>query len=157
MRLPQRTELRFEEFFDSKILPYAILSHRRGSDEALYQEFIAIRTSHVRIGILTFTQHIIGFLASQSSCVNLAGDLLLSLSQHGSETSLAKEIVLRLCGVAIIVLLTIEDINCSRLANRFAVAVVLIVRMFKRNLLSCFVLVSPYIVGTLYTTSHLSG
>jgi hypothetical protein len=51
----------------------------------------------------------------------------------------------------------IEDINCSRLANRFAVAVVLIVRMFKRNLLSCFALVSPYIVGTLYTTSHLSG
>ena len=95
-------------------LRYAILSHRRGSDEGLYQEFIAIRTSHVRIGILTFTQHIIGFLASQSSCVNLAGDLLLSLSQHGSETSLAKEIVLRLCGVAIMVLLTILKTSLDR-------------------------------------------
>ena len=43
MRLLHTTELRFEEFFDDQIPPYAILSHRWGPDEVSYQDFLAGR------------------------------------------------------------------------------------------------------------------
>ena len=43
MRLLHVKELRFEEFFDSDIPRYAILSHRWGKDEVSYQDFLAGR------------------------------------------------------------------------------------------------------------------
>ena len=46
MRLLHSTEWRFEDFFDSYVPPYAILSHRWGKDEILYQELLlSIRES----------------------------------------------------------------------------------------------------------------
>lgn len=41
MRLLHTTELRFKEFFDTKIPKYAILSHRWEPDEVPYQDFMA--------------------------------------------------------------------------------------------------------------------
>ena len=43
MRLLHIYDLRFQEFFDSDIPPYAILSHRWGKDEVSYQDFLAGR------------------------------------------------------------------------------------------------------------------
>jgi hypothetical protein len=41
MRLLHTRELRFQEFFDVDTPKYAILSHRWGSDEVSYQDFLA--------------------------------------------------------------------------------------------------------------------
>jgi hypothetical protein len=43
MRLLHVTQLRFEEFFSNAIPPYAILSHRWGTDDVSYQDFLAGR------------------------------------------------------------------------------------------------------------------
>lgn len=40
MRLLHTTQMCFKEFFDSEIPPYAILSHRWGTDEISYQDFL---------------------------------------------------------------------------------------------------------------------
>ena len=42
MRLLHAKELRFQEFFDSQIPVYGILSHRWGKDEASYQDLQAV-------------------------------------------------------------------------------------------------------------------
>ena len=50
MRLLHTTELRFEEFFDEQIPPYAILSHRWEGHEVSYQELLEIiRPSPVNV------------------------------------------------------------------------------------------------------------
>ena len=43
MRLLHTTRLTLEEFFDNKISPYAILSHRWEADELSLQDFTATR------------------------------------------------------------------------------------------------------------------
>lgn len=74
MRLLHTTELRFEEFFDANVPPYAILSHRWGDSEVSYQDLMQDRKKDGA-----------GYVKILAFCKRAAADMAIYGNRYGGK------------------------------------------------------------------------